>query len=474
VASENTDQQCEIGVVGLGVMGRNILLNMADHGFAVSGYDNNVEQVAILDAQSHSNIQATNNLKKFIESIRKPRAIMLLVPAGEVVDLIINELLPYLEPNDIIIDAGNSFFKDTQKRALFLNSKNINFLGVGVSGGESGARHGPSIMPGGPKEAYERVRPIFEAIAAKVNQAPCVAYLGPNPSGHYVKMVHNGIEYGLMQLIAETYDLMRRGLKFNNEQLQTVYSDWNKGELNSYLLEITSQIFTKKDHSKDDYLIDVILDVARQKGTGLWTTQSAMELQVPIPTIDAAVSMRDLSGYKSQRQELHDIYPRLISHYQGDEAQFLIDLKYALYLSMIIVFAQGMSLLQKASQTYGYDLNLESVTKIWRGGCIIRAALLEEIKKAFQDNPNLKSILTDLKFSELINRHQANFRHLIGIASELGIAVPGMMASLSYFDALRSAWLPTSLIQAQRDYFGSHTYERVDESGSHHTQWEEK
>lgn len=473
MASENTNHQSEIGVVGLGVMGRNILLNMADHGFMVSGYDNNDNQVAILNAQAHNNINATNDLKKFIESIRKPRAILFLVPAGEVVDLIIKELLPYLDPNDILIDAGNSFFKDTLLRAEFLRTKNIHFLGVGVSGGEFGARHGPSIMPGGPKEAYERVRPIFEAIAAKVNQEPCVTYLGPNPSGHYVKMVHNGIEYGLMQLIAETYDLMRRGLKFNNEQLHKIYNDWNKSELNSYLLEITSRIFTKKENL-DDYFIDVISDVARQKGTGLWTTQSAMELQVPIPTIDAAVSMRDLSVYKSERQELHDIYPRLISHYQGDEAQFLVDLKFGLYLAMIMVFAQGMSLLQKASQTYGYDLNLASVTKIWRGGCIIRAALLEEIKKAFQDNPNLKSILTDPTFSEIINRHQASFRRVIGVASELGIATSAMMASLSYFDAFRSAWLPTSLIQAQRDYFGSHTYERVDKSGSYHTQWEEE
>lgn len=473
MASENKNQQSELGVVGLGVMGRNILLNMADHGCVVSGYDNNTEQVAILEAQSHRNIQATNNLKQFIHSIRKPRAIMLLVPAGQIVDLIIKDFLPYLEPNDILIDAGNSFFKDTQNRAEFLSTRNINFLGVGISGGESGARHGPSIMPGGPKEAYERVRPIFEAIAARAGQEPCVAYLGPNPSGHYVKMVHNGIEYGLMQLIAETYDLMRRGLKFNNEQLHKIYSDWNNGVLNSYLLEITSRIFTKKEN-EEEYYINVISDVARQKGTGLWTTQSAMELQVPIPTIDAAVSMRDLSVYKAERQELHGIYPRLISHYQGDETLFLVDLKFALYLAMIIVFAQGMSLLQKASQSYNYDLNLETVTKIWRGGCIIRAALLEDIKKAFQEHPNAESILTNPKVSEIINKHQASFRRVVYVASELGISIPGMMASLSYFDGFRSAWLPTSLIQAQRDYFGAHTYERVDKPGTYHTQWDEK
>jgi 6-phosphogluconate dehydrogenase len=466
-------QLCEIGMVGLGVMGRNLLLNMADHGFSVAGYDQDQSKVEALRQESKEHdVRGAANIQEFIALLRQPRAVMMLVPAGPPVDSVINDLLANLQPGDLIIDAGNSYFKDTDVRARNLRAKGMQFLGVGVSGGEEGARHGPSIMPGGSKEAYERVRPVLEAVAARVNGDPCVTYLGPGSAGHFVKMVHNGIEYGVMQLIAETYDLMKRGLGLNDEELHGQFSAWNDGELNGYLMEITGRIFSKVDETTGRRLIDEILDLARQKGTGMWTSQSAMELQVPIPTIDLAVAMRDLSVFAREREQAGAIYQRSMRRFAGDRDTFLTKLRRALLAGMIIIYAQGMALLVVASDKYRYHLDLEAVARIWRGGCIIRAALLEDICAAFQARRDLPNLLLAPNLSRKIVEHQECLRQVVSQAAELGVPAPGLMVSLGYLDAYRSAWLPANLIQAQRDYFGAHTYERIDAKGTFHTEWE--
>jgi 6-phosphogluconate dehydrogenase len=466
-------QRHEIGMIGLGVMGRNMLLNMAEHGFPVAGYDNDPSKVEALQKESaeNDNIHGVANIKDFIGLLRRPRAVMMLVPAGPPVDSVLGDLLPHLEKGDLIIDAGNSYFKDTNLRARNLIGKGIQFLGVGVSGGEEGARHGPSIMPGGPKEAYERVRPLLEAVAAKVNGDPCVAYLGPGAAGHFVKMVHNGIEYAVMQLLAETYDLMKRGLGLSDDGLRDVYDTWNQGELNSYLIEITRRIFSKVDERAGQRLIDEILDVAKQNGTGMWTSQSAMELQVPIPTIDLAVAMRDLSVFEKQRETAGEIFQRPIPPFGGDRKIFLDQLGDALYAAMIIAYAQGMAVLAAASDKYEYHLDLEAVARIWRGGCIIRAALLEDIRMAYRIQPGLPNLLLAPELSKKVMANQEDLRRVIRAAIELGLPTPCFMTALGYFDGYRSAWLPANLIQAQRDYFGAHSYERIDVKGTFHTDW---
>jgi 6-phosphogluconate dehydrogenase len=465
----------EIGMVGLGVMGRNLVLNMADHGFSVAGYDKDAAKVEALRKESKKrDVRGAADIKEFIGLLRRPRTIMMLVPAGAPVDSVIKDLLPHLDKGDLIIDAGNSYFKDTDLRARNLKAKGIHFLGVGVSGGEEGARHGPSIMPGGPKEAYERVRPVFEAAAAKVNGEPCVTWLGPGSAGHFVKMVHNGIEYGVMQLIAETYDLMKRGWGLNDDEVCEVYASWNKGELNGYLVEITSHIFSKPDEKTGKRLIDEILDVAKQKGTGMWTSQSAMELQVPIPTIDLAVAMRDLSVFAKERERAGAIYQRSMRRFSGDRDTFLAQLCHALYAAMLITYAQGMALLAVASDKYKYHLDLEAVARIWRGGCIIRAALLEDICAAFRARRELPNLLLDPNLSRKVMEHQKDLTQMVCQAAGSGVPAPGLMVSLGYFDAYRSVWLPANLIQAQRDCFGAHTYERNDAKGTFHTEWEKQ
>ena len=348
-------------------------------------------------------------------------------------------------------------------RARDLTAQGIHFLGVGVSGGEAGARHGPSIMPGGPKEAYERVRPVLEAAAAKINGDPCVTWLGPGSSGHFVKMVHNGIEYGVMQLIAETYDLMKRGLGLNDDALHEVFKDWNQGELNGYLVEITSHIFAEPDAKTGRRLIDEILAEARQNGTGLWTSQSAMELQVPVPTIDLAVAMRDFSGLVKDREQAGAIYRRAIRPFPGDREAFLAQLGRALYTSILITYAQGLALLTAASEKYKYQLELEAVARIWRGGCIIRAAFLQKITEAYTKNPDLANLLLDPYFNKTFKKAQENWRKVIALAAEYGVPAPTFAASLAYYDGYRSARLPANLLQAQRDFFGAHTYERIDQ-----------
>lgn len=466
-------QELELGMVGLGVMGRNLVLNIADHGFPVAGYDKDLTKVEALRKESAGrHVGCAGNVPDFISMLRKPRAIMMLVPAGAPVDSVIKDLSPHLDEGDLIVDAGNSYFKDTDLRARALAAKGIHFLGVGVSGGEEGARHGPSIMPGGPREAYERIRPVFEAGAAKINGDPCVAWLGPGSAGHFVKMVHNGIEYGIMQLLAETYDLMKRGLGMNDDELHEVYASWNEGELNGYLVEITSHILTKRDEKTGMRLIDEILDVAKQKGTGRWTSQSAMELQVPVPTIDLAVAMRDMSGISKERDLAGSIYQRSVRRLSDESGTFVEQLGRALHAAMIITYAQGMALLAAASEQYKYHLDLEAVARIWRGGCIIRAALLDDIRAAFHTKRDLPNPLLDPTLSRTVMKQQEDLRKVVCQAVESGVPAPAMMASLGYLDAYRSAWLPANLIQAQRDYFGAHTYERNDVKGTFHTQWE--
>jgi 6-phosphogluconate dehydrogenase len=468
-----SQQQCEIGMVGLGVMGRNFLLNMADHRFSVAGYDKDPAKVEALRQESKErDVRRAADIKEFLTLLRRPRAVMMLVPAGAPVDSVIKDLLPHLDKGDLIIDAGNSYFKDTDLRARALAEKGIQFLGVGVSGGEEGARHGPSIMPGGPKEAYERVRPILEAAAAKVNGDPCVIWLGSGSAGHFVKMVHNGIEYGIMQLLAETYDLMKRGLGMSDDEAHEVYASWNKGELNGYLLEITSHIFSKQDEKTGKRLIDEIVNVAKQTGTGMWTSQSAMELQVPIPTIDLAVAMRDVSVLAKEREQASAIYQRSIRRGNGNRVALLTQLGRALFAGMIITYAQGMALLAVASDKYKYGLDLEAVARIWRGGCIIRAAVLEDICAAFRVRRDLPNLLLDSNLSHKVMEHEEDLRQMVIRAAESGVPAPALMVSLGYLDAYRSAWQPANLIQAQRDYFGSHTYERIDAKGTFHTEWE--
>jgi 6-phosphogluconate dehydrogenase len=465
----------QIGIIGIGVMGRNLALNIADKGYSVIGYDKDSDKIHLLNQQGHPRAKAASSLKEVISSLQKPRISILLVPAGPAVDAAIQELLPLLAHGDIIIDGGNSHFTDTNHRQKILRDKGFQLLGMGISGGEVGARFGPSLMPGGPQEAYQKVKPILEAAAARVDGQPCVAYLGPGSSGHYVKMVHNGIEYGMMQMIAETYEILKNGLNFDDDELHHIYQRWNEGRLQSFLIEITAQIFSQKDE-EGKRLIDVILDVAKQKGTGMWTSQNAMELQVPVPTIDMAVSMRDLSVFK-HRWKLNQHQQKLkgaIPSFSANREVFLTQLENALYMGFILAYEQGMSLLSIASQNYQYHLDLEKVAAIWRGGCIIRSALLEKIRQAYQQEPHLETLLKDRALDRELSNVQKDMRAVVMAATQERIPVPGLMASLSYYDAFRGSWLPTNLIQAQRDYFGAHTYERIDKPGVFHTEWQPK
>ncbi|GAB2797352.1 NADP-dependent phosphogluconate dehydrogenase [Rhabdobacter roseus] len=466
-------QTYDYGMVGLGTMGRNLVFNMSDHGFSVVGFDKDKAKGDALeqDATGAGEVLGADNLEVFLAALKVPRTILILVPAGPAVDAVIRDLTPHLSPEDLLIDCGNSNYRETNRRIEQLAKQNIHFMGVGISGGELGARFGPSIMPGGDPEAYERVAPLLEAIAAKVNAEPCVTYIGARSAGHYVKMVHNGIEYALMQLIAEFYHIMKEVVGMDNTALQHTFSEWNKGPLQSFLIEITADIFAQKDELTSGFLIDRILDQAHQKGTGMWTSQDAMQLHVPITTIDAAVSMRDVSSYKEERQAAEQYLkgPDLTTHANPDELPEL--LAEAFYFAMIITYAQGMALLHHASQSYEYNTRLDRVASIWRGGCIIRATLLEKIRAAFEEQPDLSNLLVSNTFAPELNRLQTSARLVAKTSLETGVPVPALMASLSYFDSYRRGWLPANLIQAQRDYFGAHTYERNDREGIFHTQW---
>ncbi len=465
----------QFGMVGLGVMGRNLLLNIADQGFAVSGLDKELIAVSFLQKEAeHRKVFATQSTEDFVKSLATPRSIMILVPAGNPVDMVISELLPFLDEGDIIIDGGNSYFTDTLKRTESLKERGFHFMGVGVSGGEQGARYGPSLMPGGDIKAFQIVEPIFKAIAAKVDGEPCVTHLGPGGAGHYVKMIHNGIEYGVMQLISESYHLLKNGLGLSNEELHQVYDKWNHGKLNSYLIEITSRIFLHPNDKGEGMLVDKILDQAGQKGTGKWTSQNAMDLHVPLSVIDMAVTMRDLSSYKNERVQASKILKgarSTKSTISYDRKEMIDRIEEGLLFSIIVSYAQGMAMLQKASELYLFNFNLQEIARIWRGGCIIRASILEDIRKAFALKADLSNILLDENIAHDMNILQRSLRQVIQMAIQEGIPVAGFMASISYFDAYRSERLPLNLIQAQRDFFGAHTYERIDEKGIFHTHW---
>mgnify|MGYP003625310697 CR=1 FL=1 len=463
----------DFGLVGLGVMGRNFILNVADNGFSAYGHDLDEEKVASLleEGGDTDKINASTSAPIFIEALSRPRKLMLLVPAGKAVDAVIESLLPYLDKNDIIIDGGNSFYQDTDHRESYLKSKGIHFFGAGVSGGAKGARRGPSIMPGGSKEAYQEVKPIFEAVAADFKGEACVAYLGPKSAGNYVKMVHNGIEYGLMQLISEIYDLLKKVGNYSNPELHDLFDTWNKGRLQSFLVEITADILKHKDDKTDGYLVDMILDKAKQKGTGKWTSQNAMDLGIPIPTIDIAVTMRELSAFKQERVKAKTLYPKKKID-QIDKGELGKWAEEALYFGYILTYAQGFHQLTEASKEYGYDLNMQTVAKIWRAGCIIRAGLLEDIAKAFNETNAPTHLLLNDAFAAKINDTVPTVRNLVSLAIKNAVPLAGLGNALTYFDGYTADRLPLNLIQAQRDYFGSHTYERTDSEGIFHTDWE--
>ena len=471
----NTPDKYDFGMIGLGTMGRNLLLNMGDHGVKGAGFDTDASKGELLEKEStHHNLKGFSDVKKFVDSLTSPRAIMMLVPAGKIVDDVIAELLPLLDKGDILIDGGNSHFTDTNRRVDELETKGFHFFGMGISGGEEGARKGPSMMPGGDKDAYNVMKPILESIAAKVDGAPCVTYIGPGASGHFVKMVHNGIEYGLMQLIAETYEILKAGLKLDNDAIEKVFKKWNEGRLQSFLLEITKDIFLYKAPGTDHLLLDDIKDEAKAKGTGKWTSQVAMDLQAPIPTIDTAVSMRDLSKYKALRVQAAELYSKEAPVLNVDTDTFIAALEQAFYFTTIISYAQGMHLLERASEEYKYNLKLGEIAKIWRGGCIIRSEFLNDIFSAYEKNPKLEHLLLDQHVHDLVSEAVKGARTVLSATIAAGIAAPAFAASLSYFDNFRTKRMPSNLTQAQRDYFGAHTYELIGKEGVFHTQWVEK
>ncbi len=466
-------------MIGLGVMGQNFVLNVERNGFGVAVYNRTTETTKkyVEGVAAGKNIKPAYTLEKFVDALERPRRIMLLVKAGAPVDAIIQQLIPLLDKNDLIIDGGNSYFLDTERRARELEVQGINFLGMGVSGGEEGALWGPSLMPGGSINAYREVESIISAVAAKAEEdgEPCVTYIGPGGSGHYVKMVHNGIEYGDMQLIAEAYDLLKRALGLSSQEFYDIFTEWNKAELSSFLIEITAKVFKKIDEETGKPLVDVILDKAGQKGTGKWMSENALDLGAAIPTITAAVDGRILSAQKDERIRAANILSGPVKKFKGESPQNLIDAaRDALYASKICSYAQGMSLLKKASEEYKYNLNLGSIAKIWRAGCIIRAKLLSDITNAYDRNNNLPNLLIDEEFQKALNSRQEAWRFVIQLATGSGIPMPAMSASLAYYDAYRSERLPANLIQAQRDFFGAHTFERIDKPGTFHADWEDE
>jgi 6-phosphogluconate dehydrogenase len=464
----------KMGVVGLGVMGANLARNMEGKGFPVAGYDLDAAKTqAFLDGPARGKaITAVTTPERLMEVLERPRRILVMVPAGPPVDSVIAHLVPHFDKGDILIDGGNSFFRDTDRRADALSAAGFHFLGTGVSGGEEGALHGPAIMPGGPREAWDEVAPIFQAIAAKAADGePCVAYMGPRGAGHYVKMVHNGIEYGDMQLIAEVYDLLHRGAGVPIDELAATFEAWNAGDLRSYLIEITARVLKQPDPDSGRPLVDVILDEAEQKGTGKWMSQNGFDIGAPIPTINAAVEARVVSALKTEREAASRKLSGPSGVFAGDRRKLVDAARQALYASKITSYAQGLALLRMASTEYGYDVNPRDVASIWREGCIIRAALLADIREAFGSDPGLVNLLLDDVFREALAQRQDGWRFVVQTAVGLGIPVPAIGASLAYYDAYRSARLPANLTQAQRDFFGAHTYRRVDRQGVFHTDW---
>src|SRR5712692_422660 len=468
--------QCDIGLIGLAVMGENLVLNMASKGFSVAVFNRTTEVTEKFAAgrAKGKSIQATKTMEEFVGALKRPRKAMIMVKAGAPVDAVIGQLAPLFEKGDVIIDGGNSLFTDTQRRCKDLEDKGIHFVGMGVSGGEEGALKGPSLMPGGPRASWEIIAPIYRKIAAQVDGEPCCRYMGPDGAGHYVKMVHNGIEYGDIQLICESYAILKDVVEMDAAQLAEVFAEWNRGELESYLIEITAEIFRKIDPDTGKPLVDMILDKAGQKGTGMWTLQSAIAQSVVISTINAAVEARVISSRKDERVASSKILPQpKPKKFEGDRKQLTDAVRNALYASKIVSYAQGMELLGAASKQYNWNLNFGDIATIWRGGCIIRAKFLNRIVDAYKRDPTLHNLLLDSYFTDIIKNAQDNWRIAVAAAVEQGVAVPAFSASLAYFDSYRSARLPSNLLQAQRDFFGAHTYERVDKPGVFHTEWME-
>ncbi|HGF7694118.1 TPA: NADP-dependent phosphogluconate dehydrogenase [Enterococcus faecium] len=465
----------QIGVVGMAVMGKNLALNIESRGYSVALFNRTgAKTTAVVEEHPDKNFKATYTIEEFVESIEKPRRILLMVKAGSATDATIQELLPHLDKGDILIDGGNTFFKDTMRRNEELANSGINFIGTGVSGGEEGALKGPSIMPGGQKEAYELVAPILEQISAKAEDgAPCVTYIGPNGAGHYVKMVHNGIEYGDMQLIAESYDLMKNILDLSVEEMADIFKEWNQGELDSYLIEITADILTRKDdEGTGKPVVDVILDAAGNKGTGKWTSQSALDLGVPLPLITESVFARYISAYKEERVQASKILSRTNDfEFTGDKKELVEKIREALYFSKIMSYAQGFAQLRVASKEFDWDLPFGEIAKIWRAGCIIRARFLQKITDAYDKNPEIENLLLDDYFVEITKKYQQSVRDVVALAVQAGVPVPTFSSAIAYFDSYRAERLPANIIQAQRDYFGAHTYERVDKEGIFHYSW---
>ncbi len=465
------------GVIGLAVMGENLVLNIERNGFSVAVYNRTPTrtQEFMGERAQGKNILPTYSIEEFVKALERPRKMLVMVKAGKPVDLVIEQLKPLLEPGDMIIDGGNSLYEDTDRRVADLESTGLRFIGMGVSGGEEGALNGPSMMPGGTKEAYQEIESIVTKIAAQVDDGPCVTYIGPKGAGHYVKMVHNGIEYGDMQLIAEAYDLLKNVGGLSNEQLHEVFAEWNTtDELNSFLIEITANIFKKKDDVlADGFLVDTILDAAGQKGTGRWTIVNSLELGVPIPTIAAAVNARIMSSFKDERVAASRVLSGPEGKFEGDIKSFIDKVRDALYCSKMCSYAQGMALMGKASAEFGYHLNLGEIARIWKGGCIIKAGFLGKIKHAYDENPTLPNLLLAPEFKQTILDRQVAWREVISTASLMGIPVPAFSASLDYFDSYRRDRLPQNLTQAQRDYFGAHTYERTDKPRGEmfHAEW---
>ncbi len=465
----------QIGVVGMAVMGKNLALNIESRGYSVALFNRTGAKItAVVEEHPDKNFKATYTIEEFVESIEKPRRILLMVKAGPATDATIQELLPHLDKGDILIDGGNTFFKDTMRRNEELANSGINFIGTGVSGGEEGALKGPSIMPGGQKEAYALVAPILEQISAKAEDgAPCVTYIGPNGAGHYVKMVHNGIEYGDMQLIAESYDLMKNILNLSVEEMADIFKEWNQGELDSYLIEITADILTRKDdEGTGKPVVDVILDAAGNKGTGKWTSQSALDLGVPLPLITESVFARYISAYKEERVQASKILSRTNDfEFTGDKKELVEKIREALYFSKIMSYAQGFAQLRVASKEFDWDLPFGEIAKIWRAGCIIRARFLQKITDAYDKNPEIENLLLDDYFVEITKKYQQSVRDVVALAVQAGVPVPTFSSAIAYFDSYRAERLPANIIQAQRDYFGAHTYERVDKEGIFHYSW---
>jgi 6-phosphogluconate dehydrogenase len=461
-----------LGIVGLGVMGKNLALNAVSKGFTASGYDASQEKTEQVIKETAGKIFVAKSLQEFVESLEKPRRIWMMVPAGKIVDSVIQELKPHMTKEDILIDGGNSYYKDTERRAKDLAAESLRFFGMGVSGGEEGALHGPSLMPGGHEESYRHLEPVLTKMAAQTSDGACCTYLGPGGAGHYVKMVHNGIEYGIMQTICEAYDIFKNVVGLSGLEIRDVFAEWNGGDLNSFLLEISIVVLGKIDLETKKPLVDLVLDTAQQKGTGKWTAQDAMDLGIAVPTLTAAVIARILSGAKQERVAASEILHGPSGKFAGDRKAFLARVREAFTITVIACYAQGFEQLRVASREYKYDLKFPEIARIWKGGCIIRSRLLDPIKVAFLKKPDLKNLMLDEHFSRVINETGGSLREVVRIANDFGTPCPAFSNTLAYIDSYRQPRLPANLLQAQRDFFGAHTYQRVDTPGVFHTEWD--